>query len=50
VDERFVSAAHARDLAVHVWTIDELPEIRRLRALGVDGIMSDRPDLLFDRP
>jgi glycerophosphoryl diester phosphodiesterase len=50
VDERFLSAAHARDLAVHVWTIDEPDEIRRLRALGVDGIMSDRPDLLFDSP
>lgn len=50
VDRRFLSAAHARDLAVHVWTIDEPSEIRRLSALGVDGIMSDRPDLLFDAP
>jgi glycerophosphoryl diester phosphodiesterase len=47
VEPRFIGAAHARDLAVHVWTIDDPAEMRRLAALGVDGIMSDRPDLLY---
>lgn len=46
VDERFLRAAHARKLCVHVWTIDDEAEMRRLLALGVDGVMSDRPDLL----
>jgi glycerophosphoryl diester phosphodiesterase len=46
VDERFVSAAHAAGLAVHVWTIDERSEMERLVALGVDGIMSDMPAVL----
>jgi glycerophosphoryl diester phosphodiesterase len=46
VEPRFLDAAHGRDLAVHVWTIDDPAEMRRLAALGVDGIMSDRPDLL----
>ena len=46
VDQRFVAAAHEADLAVHIWTIDEADEMRRLIELGVDGIMSDRPSLL----
>lgn len=46
VDEQFVAAAHAHGLAVHVWTIDEEDEMRRLLALGVDAIMTDRPSVL----
>lgn len=46
VDEPFVAAAHRRGLAVHVWTIDDAEEMRRLVDLGVDGIMTDRPSVL----
>lgn len=45
---RFIATAHAAGLEVHVWTIDEPDEMRRLLALGVDGIMTDRPELLKD--
>lgn len=44
VDGRVVAAAHARGLAVWVWTVNEPGEIRRLIALGVDAIFSDYPE------
>ncbi|MEU1272730.1 glycerophosphodiester phosphodiesterase [Streptomyces sp. NPDC005799] len=46
VDHRFVRAAHARGLQVHVWTINEADRMHRLLDLGVDGIMTDHIDTL----
>jgi glycerophosphoryl diester phosphodiesterase len=46
VTRRFVREAHDRDLRVDVWTIDDEPAMRRLLSFGVDGIMTDRPDVL----
>lgn len=37
---------HRRRMAVQAWTIDREEDMRRVLASGVDGIMSDRPDLL----
>ncbi len=48
VTERFVRNAHRRDVPVHVWTIDDADEMHRLFDLGVDGIMTDRPEILRD--
>lgn len=40
--------AHRRGLQVHVWTIDEPTEMNRLLDIGVDGLMTDRPQTLKD--
>ena len=46
VTRRFIKAAERRGLQVHVWTIDDEAEMRRLIDLGVHGLMTDRPAVL----
>jgi glycerophosphoryl diester phosphodiesterase len=46
VDERFVREAHARRLVVHPYTVNDVAEMQRLRALGVDGMFTDYPGRL----
>jgi glycerophosphoryl diester phosphodiesterase len=48
VTPRLVREAHRRNIPVQVWTVDDVADMRRLLAMGVDGIQSDRPDLLAD--
>jgi glycerophosphoryl diester phosphodiesterase len=46
VTRRFVETAERYGLQVHVWTIDDEVEMRRLIDLGVHGLMTDRPAVL----
>jgi glycerophosphoryl diester phosphodiesterase len=46
VSPAFVERAHRLNMPVHVWVVDDPEDMRRLLSWGVDGIQSDRPDLL----
>jgi glycerophosphoryl diester phosphodiesterase len=46
VSRRFVDAAHRAGLGVHVWTVDTEDRACRLLAYGVDGLITDRPDVI----
>ena len=48
VTKRFVEAAHARNLKVHVWTVNGVDSMKTLLQLGVDGIMTDYPQRLLE--
>ncbi len=47
VTPRFVRAAQARAMQVHVWTVNRPEDLRRMLDLGVDGIITDYPDRLL---
>jgi glycerophosphoryl diester phosphodiesterase len=46
VDARSIAEAHRLGLPVIVWTVNQPDDMARLIDLGVDGIISDRPDVL----
>ena len=46
VDAQALAEAHELGLPVIVWTVNQTEDMARLIAMGVDGIISDRPDLL----
>ena len=43
-----LAAAHDAGLRVIPWTVNDPADMRRLIALGVDGLITDRPDLAVD--
>ena len=44
-----IETAHRLNLKVHVWTINDAATIDKLIDLGVDGIITDKPNLLKER-
>ena len=45
---QFVQAAHERNLRVEPWTVNDPEQMRTYIDWGVDGIITDRPDLMLE--
>jgi glycerophosphoryl diester phosphodiesterase len=48
VGRRLVHELKRKGMVVHIWTVNEPADMRMLLDWGVDGVLSDRPDLLAD--
>ena len=48
VNKRLVRELKRKGLFVHIWTVNDPDDMRMLLDWGVDGILSDRPDLLAE--
>ena len=46
--ERFIREAHARNIKVEPWTVDDPELMMQYIEWGVDGIITDRPDLMVE--
>jgi glycerophosphoryl diester phosphodiesterase len=44
--EAKLKEAHGLGIKVVVWTVNEPAQIKKMLDLGVDGLISDRPDLV----
>lgn len=47
ITKHFIRGAHAHNMQIHVWTVNELQDMQRLIDWGVDGIITDYPDRLM---
>lgn len=45
-DQTLVDGAHERGFRVYAWTVDDPARARALTALGIDGLCTNRPDLI----
>ena len=43
-----LNEAHELGIQVFVWTVDSKNDMERLIEMGIDGIITNRPDVLID--
>lgn len=47
ISQEVIDRAHTMGKQVHVWTVNDVDDALQLLEMGVDGIISDRPDLML---
>ena len=48
VNKKFVDYVQSKNIKIMVWTINDIKTLKYLIELNVDGIITDKPKLLFD--
>ncbi len=48
IDDKLIDAIHRAGTHIHLWTVNEADDMQRFLDMGVDGIVTDRPDILND--
>jgi glycerophosphoryl diester phosphodiesterase len=48
VDEELIQSVHERNMKLIPWTVNEIPDIKKLVGFGVDGIISDYPNRVIE--
>ncbi|MFI5141232.1 MAG: glycerophosphodiester phosphodiesterase family protein [Bacteroidia bacterium] len=48
VDETLINNVHNQNMKLIPWTVNEIPDIKKMISLGVDGIISDYPDRVIE--
>ncbi len=48
IDEQLVEKLHKQSIKIFTWTVNESEDIKKMIALGVDGIISDYPDRIIN--
>jgi glycerophosphoryl diester phosphodiesterase len=46
VDEELIKQCHEKGMKVIPWTVNDKKEITKIKKMGVDGIITDYPDLI----
>ena len=48
VDEDLVKKCHNKGMKIIPWTVNDIKQFKKLRKLGIDGVITDYPDLIKD--
>lgn len=48
VDEELVKQCHDKGMKIIPWTVNDVKQFKKLKKLGIDGIITDYPDLIKD--